>query len=174
MRGFIRFAVVLNVLVLFALIAVAAAPAQTDEPFTLGGLLERFWNDGKVDWIVLLVVLDFLLGVFVALKARTFRLSYIADFLRKDVIFKIGGYLVIYAGAVYAGEAEILGVPELDLGLLAGGAYAVVLAAMAGSIFNSVAELGLIPGGGGGEDPPVDPAPSGMSVKGMLTADEGI
>jgi hypothetical protein len=168
MKRLLRFAVILSALGLLAMIAVSAAPAQVEEPFTLGGLLEKFWNDGKVDWLVLAVVVDFVLGVLAALKLGTFRLSYVADFLRKDVIFKLGGYLVLYAGAVYAGEAEILGIPEFDPGLLAGAAYAVVAAAFVGSILNSLRDLGLVPG----VDPP--PPPAERDVKDMLTADEGI
>lgn len=173
MRRFHLFALTFMIVIFTSLFVMSSvAIAQTDEPFTLGGLLEQFWNDGKVDWLVLLIVLDFLLGVFVAVKARTFRLSYIADFLRKDVIFKLGGYLVLYAAAVYAGEAEILGIPEFDPGLIAGGAYVVVVGAMVGSILNSVSELGLLPGGD--EPPEPEPAPAGLSVTGMLTADEGV
>lgn len=174
MRRFHLFALTIMIVIFTSLFLTSSmAIAQTDEPLTLGGLLEKFWNDGKVDWLVLLIVLDFVLGVLVALKARTFRLSYVADFLRKDVIFKLGGYLALYAGAVYAGEAEVLGIPEFDPGLIAGAAYVVVVGAMVGSILNSVSELGLLPGGGD-ENPQPDPAPSGLSVPGMLTADEGI
>lgn len=169
MRRFYIFALILNVAIFASLFLTSSmAIAQTDEPFTLGGLLEQFWNDGKVDWLVLLVVVDFILGVISALRRGTFRLSYVADFLRKDVIFKLGGYLVLYAGAVYAGEAEVLGIPEFDPGLLAGAAYAVVVAAFVGSILNSLRELGLVPG----VDPP--PPPAERSVKDMLTADEGV
>ena len=144
------------------------AIAQTDDGTTsLGGLLEQFWNDGKVDWLVLLIVIDFVLGVLAALKLRTFRLSYVADFLRKDVIFKLGGYLALYAGAVYAGQAEVLGIPEFDPGLLAGAAYVVVVGAFVGSILNSLNDLGLVPG----SNPP--PA-ADRGVKEMVVADENV
>ena len=88
---------------------------------SIGEVFRLFWNDGKVEILVLLVVLDFFLGVIAALKTRTFRLSYIADFVRKDVIFKIGGYLFLYAGSLYAGQADFF-VDGLDLGVAAGAA----------------------------------------------------
>lgn len=167
MRRLYLFAIVLNVVIWASLFVTSSvAIAQTDEPFTIGGLLEQFWNDGKVDWLVLLLVVDFVLGVVSALRRRTFRLAFVADFLRKDVIFKLGGYLVLYAGAVYAGQAEVLGIPEFDPGLLAGTAYAVVVAAFVGSILNSLNELGLVPGG---SDPP---PPADNSVRDMVVADE--
>lgn len=168
MRRFYLFALILNALILGAVfIGPGIAIAQTDDGTTsLGGLLSQFWNDGKVDWLVLLVIVDFVLGVIAALKSRTFRLSYVADFLRKDVIFKLGGYLVLYAAAVYAGEAEVLGIPEFDPGLLAGAAYVVVVGAFVGSILNSLRDLGLF---GGVERPTAD-----RSVTDMVTADEGI
>lgn len=127
-------------------------------------ILSTFWNDGKVEILVLLVALDFFLGVFAALKAGTFRLSYVADFLRKDVLFKIGAYLLLYAGAMFAGQADIL-IDGLDLGVLAGSAYVVIIAAMLGSIANSVREIGF------SDDPPT---PVERSAVDMLTADEGV
>lgn len=129
-------------------------------------LLQAFWNDGKVEVLVILVALDFVLGILAALKLGIFRLSYVADFLRKDVLFKMGAYLGLYAGAYYAGDADIV-IDGLDLGVLAGSAYVVILAAMVGSILNSVRELGLVPG--------LDPPPSAdRSAVEMVTADEGI
>lgn len=133
-------------------------------------LFQTFWTDGKVEALLILIALDFVLGVIVALKARTFRLSYVADFLRKDVVFKLGGYLALYAASYFAGQNEIAGIPELDLGLAAGAAYVVVVGAMVGSIANSVMELGLRRD----EGPEPEPAPAPLSAGQMLTADEGI
>lgn len=129
-------------------------------------LARTFWNDGKVEALVILIVLDFLLGVIAALKLGTFRLSYIADFLRKDVVFKMGGYLILYAGALFAGEADII-IDGLDLGVIAGAGYIVIVGAMVGSILNSIRDLGFIPG----TDPP---PPVEHSPVEMLAGDEGI
>ena len=127
----------------------------------IGEVLRTFWNDGKVEILVLLVALDFFLGVISALRRRTFRLAYVADFVRKDVIFKIGGYLGLYAGALYAGQADFV-IDGLDVGVLAGAAYAVILAAMVGSIANSVKEIFS------------DAAAADRGVVEMVTADEGV
>jgi len=129
-----------------------------------------FWNDGKVDVLVILIFVDFVLGVLAALKSRTFRLSYVADFLRKDVVFKIGGYLVLYAASYFAGQADIV-IDGLDMGVVAGAAFVVIVAAMVGSILNSLAELGLKPGG---DTPPPTTAPKQETLVKMLTADEGV
>lgn len=133
---------------------------------SVGEFLRVFWNDGKVEILAILVALDFFLGVIAALKLGVFRLSYVSDFVRKDVIFKMGGYLLVYAGAVFAGQADIL-IDGLDLGVIAGSVYVVILAAMVGSILNSLKDIGLIPG----VDPP---PPAERSALGMLTADEGV
>lgn len=133
---------------------------------SVGEFLRVFWNDGKVEILAILVALDFLLGVAAAIKLGTFRLSYISDFVRKDVIFKIGGYLVVYAGAVFAGQADIV-IDGLDLGVIAGSVYVVIVAAMVGSLLNSLRDLGVVPG----TDPP---ASVDRDVVDMVTADEGI
>jgi hypothetical protein len=136
----------------------------------VGQFFQAFWNDGKVDVLVILIFVDFVLGVLAALKTKTFRLSYVADFLRKDVVFKIGGYLVLYAASYFAGQADIV-IDGLDMGVVAGAAYVVIVAAMVGSILNSLAELGLRPG----NDPTPPPtAPVQGTVVKMLTADEGV
>ena len=134
---------------------------------SIGAFLQVFWNDGKVEILAILVALDFLLGVVAAIKLGIFRLSYVSDFVRKDVIFKIGGYLLVYAGAVFAGQADII-IDGLDLGVIAGAVYVVILAAMVGSILNSLREIGLVPG----TDPP--PVAADRDVVDMLTADEGV
>lgn len=128
---------------------------------SIGEVFRLFWNDGKVEVLVLLVVLDFFLGVIAALKLGTFRLSYIADFVRKDVVFKIGGYLFLYAGSLYAGQADFF-IDGLDLGVAAGAAYVVILAAMVGSIANSINEIARV-------KPVAERDPVAM-----LTADEGV
>lgn len=127
--------------------------------------IQAFWNDGKVSVLVILIALDFLLGVVAAVRQHAFRLAYVADFLRKDVVFKIGGYLVLYAAAYFAGQADIV-IDGLDMGVIAGAAYAVIVAAMVGSILNSLKEIGL--------EPAAEPEPIGTRLKRAATADEGV
>lgn len=124
--------------------------------------LRTFWSDDKVGVLALLIAMDFLLGVIAALKMGVFRLAYVADFLRQDVIYKIGGYLVLYGGSIYAGQEDFL-VDGLDLGVAAGAAYVLIIAAMVGSIANSVREIGFAPADNTSHNP-VD----------MVTADENV
>jgi hypothetical protein len=125
-----------------------------------GQLLHHFFSDGKVLAALAAVLIDFVLGVAAALKLRTFRLSYISDFGRNDVLFKLVPYFVLYSGALVAGSKDVV-IPGLDLGLIAGAAYVAFMAAWVGSILASLAHLGIPAGGtmlSGGENaaPPKD------------------
>lgn len=113
---------------------------------TFGVLLHRFFEDDKVVVIFVALALDFALGVIAALKVGNFRLSYVADFLRNDIAFKVVPYFVLYAGALVAGGQDIL-IPGIDMGVLAGAAYVTVIGALVGSILKSVADLGFQPSG---------------------------
>ena len=103
----------------------------------------RFFEDTRTQVIILLVILDFLLGIVAALKIGNFRLSYVSDFLRSDMVFKVGGFAIFYAGYVFAKNADII-IPGLDLEVLMNGAWAIVVLAMAGSLLNSLRDLGLL------------------------------
>lgn len=109
---------------------------------TLGQLLQRFFADDKIVIVFVALILDLGLGILAAFKVGNFRLSYIADFLRNDVAFKVLPYFLLYAGALVAGQQEIV-IPGLDLGVIAGGAYVILIASFVGSIFNSIRELQL-------------------------------
>lgn len=108
----------------------------------LGQMLSVFMHDAKVEAAVAVVALDFVLGVLAALKAGTFRLSYVADFGRNDIAFKLAPYFVLYSGALVAGNQNIV-IPGIDLGVIAGAAYVGFMAAWVGSILKSLADLGL-------------------------------
>lgn len=109
---------------------------------SLGVMLHAFFSDGKVYAAAIAIVLDLILGVLAAWKAGNFRLSYVSDFLRNDVAFKLFPYFLLYAGALVAGNSQIL-IPGLDLGDVAMGAYVIVMGAWVGSIAASLAQLGL-------------------------------
>ena len=106
----------------------------------IGDLLSQFFHDDKVGVALLLITLDFVLGVIAAFKLGTFRLSYVSDFARNDIAFKLAPYLALYAGAVVAGDQDFL-IEGLDLGLAAGAFYATIVLAWVGSILNSLAEI---------------------------------
>jgi hypothetical protein len=119
-------------------------------------LIDAFTNDSKVITIAVLVALDFVLGVSAGLAARTFRFGWLADFLRRDVLGKLIPYFAVWAAVHVGGDLEILGhgAIETTVGLA-------VVAAIAGSILNSLRDLGLLKGASdviaGSDDPPPVP-----------------
>ena len=114
---------------------------------TIGDLLSEFLADGKVEALVVLVMADILLGSIAALKVGNFRLSYVADFARNDVTFKVLPYFVVHSGAILVGQHDIMGVEDFDWGLIAGGFYVFIIAALGSSIVNSLQEIRKAPRG---------------------------
>lgn len=112
----------------------------------MGALLHSFFEDTRVQIALLLLILDFLLGVIAVFvdKTQGFRLSFLADTLRADVLAKIVPFFVLYGGYKYAASADLV-IPGLDMEVLMNAAWAVVLAAFVGSILNSVKDIGLLP-----------------------------
>lgn len=118
----------------------------------------EFARDAKVQWALLLVLADFILGVTAALKEGTFRFAYVADFLRQDILGKVVPYFVFYVLALVAGSLDALPVVPIDFGDLAGTAYVVLVAAFVGSILSSAKHLGVnLPRAFAGEKPPPGP-----------------
>ena len=121
-----------------------------------------FFEDARVQTVLLLIALDLALGVIAALKVGNFRLSFIADFLRNDVLGKVVPFAVLYAGYKYAGSVDIV-IPGVDLELVMDGAWVIVLAALVGSLLSSLKDLGLMPDSAPpeivGPDPATPPVP---------------
>lgn len=101
-----------------------------------------FAHDNKVHIALILVLVDLVLGVAVAVKLGTFRLSYLSDFLRNDILGKLVPYFVFYVLALIAGGTDIV-IPGFDFGFLAGTAYVTLVAAMSGSIIASLRAFGM-------------------------------
>jgi hypothetical protein len=111
--------------------------------FTIDRALQQFVADDKVKIVFTLLVLDFILGICAAIAKGEFRLSYIGNFLTKDMLGKVVPWFALYA-AGKATTAEIIPViPNIDFAKLADGAFGVIVAALIASILKSVAELGL-------------------------------
>lgn len=104
--------------------------------------IHTFANDSKVHIALLLVIADFIFGVGDAVKKHNFRFSYVADFARNDLLFKLVPYFVLYVFALVAGNENLV-IPGLDFGVLAGAAYVALVAAWTASILNSLAGIGL-------------------------------
>lgn len=133
----------------------------------MGTLLHAFFEDTRVQIALLIVVLDFVLGVCAALfdKTQGFRLSYVSDILRTDVLGKVVPFFVLYGGYKYAANADLV-IPGFDMEILMNGAWILMLAAVGGSIYKSLDDLGIIPAKAAppqlaGSDPttPTVPAP---------------
>jgi len=101
-----------------------------------------FWNDERTQIVLLLIALDLALGVLAALKAGGFRLSFLSDFARNDIINKVLPFAVLYAGYKYAANADIV-IPGVDLEMIMNAAWVIVMAALGGSLLNSLRDLGL-------------------------------
>ena len=123
--------------------------------------LRSLFEDDLLGVALLLIALDFALGVLAALKARNFRLAYVADFARNDVAFKLVPWGALYVGAKLT-EGQSWLIDGLDLGLVAGTFYGGIVLAWVGSIGNSIRELQA-------ETPP---QMKGTSVLTALLADE--
>jgi hypothetical protein len=105
-----------------------------------GRLLQQFAHDDKVKWVLVLIAVDFVLGVIAAIVTGTFRLSYVGDFLRKDVLGKVVPWFVLYA----AGKVTTQELPGgVTFATLADGAFVIIVGALGGSILKSLAELNL-------------------------------
>lgn len=103
------------------------------------GIIDSFTNDPTVRLIAVLVLLDFALGTFAALKGGTFRLSYFADVFRNDVIGKVFPYYTLWAALHVTGIDWSIG----GFDVIEESAGAVVIAALGGSTLNSLRDLGL-------------------------------
>jgi len=129
----------------------------------MASFFHAFFEDARVQTLLVLIALDIGLGVIAALKVGNFRLSFIADFARNDLLGKVAPFALIYAGYVYAKNVDIL-IPGVDLEVVMNGVWAIVLAALVGSLLGSLKDLGLqqLPEPLAGPDPAtpvVPPAP---------------
>jgi hypothetical protein len=102
-------------------------------------LVEAFVDDPTVRLIGALVVLDFLLGTFAAFKSGTFRLSYFADAFRNDILGKVFPYYALWAAVHVSGVDWSIG----GLDIIEESAGGIVIFALAGSVLNSLRDLGL-------------------------------
>jgi hypothetical protein len=100
-----------------------------------GAYLTAFGSDTKVQAVLVLIVLDLLLGVAAAFRLGTFRLSYIADFMRNDVLGKVFPWFLLYAAGLAGPSTDVLG---LSLSDIADGVFVAVAAALVGSLLGSV------------------------------------
>lgn len=125
----------------------------------LGSLLGSFVQDGKFTTVIVLIALDIVLGVGASFydKGQSFALTYLANFMRNDVLGKVFPWFVLYAGAKASHNTTVaLGI---DMGNIADGVWIGVTAALLGSLASSLGDFGIpVPpqlGRGGTAPPPV-------------------
>lgn len=111
----------------------------------MGALLHAFFEDTRTQIALLILVLDFVLGIIAVFVDDTqgFRLSFVSDTLRTDVLGKMVPFFVLYGGYKYAASADLV-IPGLDLEVLMNAAWGVVLLAFGGSILKSLGDMGLL------------------------------
>ena len=113
---------------------------QQSAVLNFGQLLAAFAKDSQVHIVITLVVVDILLGICAAVKMGKFSLSYVADFLRNDIVLKMFPWFVLYAAGKLTSSNPI---PGIEFTTLAKGAFGLICAALIGSIGSSVLQLGL-------------------------------
>jgi hypothetical protein len=122
----------------------------------MNALIRAFAEDPTVRLVAVLVALDFVLGVAAAIAARTFRLGWLSDFLRRDVLAKLVPYFAVWAAVRLGGDVELGGI-----GVIEEAVGATVIAAVGASILNSLRDLCVMRGApdeiAGSDVPP--PAP---------------
>jgi hypothetical protein len=122
----------------------------------MNALIRQFTDDPTVRLVAALVALDFILGIAAAFRAGTFRLGWLSDFLRRDVLGKLVPYFAVWAAVRLGGDLELAGVGAIEetVGLA-------VVASVGASILNSLRDLGVLNGApdalAGSDTPP--PAP---------------
>lgn len=100
-------------------------------------LIRKFANDREVQTVAVLIVLDFVFGVSAAFKTKTFRLSFLSDFMRNDVLGKVVPYFAVMAAVTIGGNVDVGGVNIQDVVGVA------VIAALSASILSSLNDLGF-------------------------------
>jgi hypothetical protein len=109
---------------------------------TVSLALHALFVDMKFQAALVLIFLDFVLGVCAAVQHGTFRLTWIADFAKTDILFKLVPWAALALAAIYAGQQQLV-LPFVDVGTFAGALYAAIVTVWASSILKSLADLGL-------------------------------
>jgi len=124
----------------------------------MASFFHAFFEDVRVQTLLVLIALDLALGVIASVKLGNFRLSFVGDFARNDLLGKVAPFAVIYAGYIYARNVDLV-IPGVDMEVVMNGVWAIVLAALVGSLLGSLKDLGLqqLPAPIAGDDPATPP-----------------
>jgi len=124
----------------------------------VASFFHAFFADARVQTLLVLIALDIALGVVVSLKAGNFRLAFLADFARNDLLGKVVPFAFIYAAYKYASSVDLV-IPGVDMQVVMDGVWVITLAALVGSLLGSIKDLGLsaLPTPLAGDDPATPP-----------------
>lgn len=103
-------------------------------------LLREFADDSTVRLIAALILVDFVLGMSAGVKAKTFRLGWISDFLRADVLGKVVPYFAVWGAVRVSGDIDLVG-----YGMIEEVVGAAVVLALTASVLNSLRDLSILP-----------------------------
>ena len=103
-------------------------------------IISSFAHDKQLAVVVSLIAADFVLGVLASFKLGTFRLTYLSNFAKNDLLGKVVPWFAVFALDKASGAAGIVG--PIDWSQVSTAAFVAVTAAMAGSILSSLADLG--------------------------------
>jgi phage-related holin len=87
----------------------------------------------QIQWIVILIAIDVVLGIVAAILKKGFRLGKVAKFMVKPVLGYVLGFAVL--------EMVALALPSLEMVTLL--SYLLIILALIGSILNNVAKMGI-------------------------------
>lgn len=104
-------------------------------------ILSQFAHDSQVGVVVSLIIADIVLGVGAAVKTNTFRLAYLSNFARNDLLGKVFPWFVVFALDHASKSATIVG--PIDWSQANTVAFGAVTLAMTGSILSSLADFGI-------------------------------
>lgn len=120
---------------------------------TITQILSSFAHDTQLQAVALLIAADFIFGILAALKANVFRLTYVANLARNDVLGKVVPWFFIFAFAKASNSADIVG--PIDWSHANDAVFGLVTLALGGSILKSLSDLGVqMPAQLGGGAPP--------------------
>lgn len=113
---------------------------------TIQQIAHQVAADELLRTMLVAIAIDLALGVAAAFKLGTFRLAYLTNFMRNDVLGKVVPWAALDIGAIVAGDIHVV-IPQFDLTNTAKGAGTLIVAALVGSIIGSLRDLGFLGAG---------------------------
>lgn len=87
----------------------------------------------QIQWIVILLAIDIVLGIIAAIIKKDFRLGKLAGFMKKGILAYVFGFVVL--------EAVVSVLPALTMVVTV--AYVLIILALIGSILSNISKMGV-------------------------------